>query len=375
VTLSQDTMQSRTTVRLAARLVRDRLWLNGAEEDIGAPRLQACLRALRSHAAAQHPDAPHVRWAMHICSVNDFPTAAGLASSASGFACLVVAVAAALGVRLPLAELSAIARQGSGSACRSLLGGFVGWAVGARPDGADSCAYAIADETHWPDLDCLVLVASARKKDVSSTEGMQTSVATSALLAYRAAQVVPGRMAEMEAAIRARDFDTFARLTMQDSNQFHAVCLDTYPPISYLTDVSRAIIHLVTVYNAQSGGGGGSLRVAYTFDAGPNAVLYLERRHLAHFLPVLLHFFPAPTPPGDATSAGGFWTDRHGVVRAALATPPQDAAAATAKLLSAIRLEPNPHALSAILHSPVGDGPRALAPAASLLGPNDLPAS
>ena len=99
-------------------------------------------------------------------------------------------------------ELSAIARQGSGSACRSLFGGFVGWSVGERADGEDSRAFQIADEAHWPELSSLVLIASARRKDVPSTEGMQTSVATSELLAYRAAHIVPRRMEAMAAAIR-----------------------------------------------------------------------------------------------------------------------------------------------------------------------------
>ena len=364
VTLSQDALESRTTVRLSARFERDRLWLNGVEEDVGAPRLQVCLRTLRARAAAQHPGAPHVAWHMHVCSFNNFPTAAGLASSASGYACLVVAVARALDVALPMEELSTIARQGSGSACRSLFGGFVGWHVGTRADGEDSRAYQIADEHHWPELDCLVLVASARKKDVSSTAGMQTSVATSELLAHRAAHIVPRRMDAMAAAIRARDMAAFARLTMQDSNQFHAVCLDTYPPIAYMTDVSRAVVHLVTRFNDVVGGGPDTPVVAYTFDAGPNAVLYLERHHLARLLRALLYYFPLGAPT---------LKDARGVLAAALSTVPDPFATAEPALHAAIRLDPQPGGLTSILHSAVGDGPRTLPPSASLLGPDGLP--
>ena len=82
---------------------------------------------------------------------------------------------------------------------------------------------------------------------------------------------------------------------MKDSNQFHSVCLDTYPPVFYLNDISKAIISFVTMYNQvyreQYGGQGAS----YTFDAGPNAVIFLPRENVAMFLQCLNHFFPPST--------------------------------------------------------------------------------
>ncbi len=122
----------------------------------------------------------------------------------------------------------------------------------------------------------LVLVVSAARKHVPSTAGMQVTVRTSSLFRTRADVVVPARMRQMERAIAERDFDAFARLTMQDSNGFHAVCLDSWPPIAYLNDVSRAAMRLVEDINTQSQreDGEGRLLAAYTFDAGPNAVVY-----------------------------------------------------------------------------------------------------
>lgn len=99
----------------------------------------------------------------------------------------------------------------------------------------------------------IVLVVSDKEKDTSSTSGMETSKATSPFLKYRAECIVDGRMATMEEAIRNRDFQTFGQLTMQDSNQFHSTCLDTYPPIFYMNDVSKTIIRLVHVINAHFG--------------------------------------------------------------------------------------------------------------------------
>lgn len=99
---------------------------------------------------------------------------------------------------------------------------------------------------------------------------METSRLTSLLLAHRATHIVQDRLDQISKAYLERDFETFGRITMQDSNQFHAVCLDTYPPIFYMNDTSKMIIRIVHALNAALGG----VKAAYTFDAGPNAVIY-----------------------------------------------------------------------------------------------------
>ncbi|KAG6612137.1 diphosphomevalonate decarboxylase [Phytophthora cinnamomi] len=186
-------------------------------------------------------------------------------------------------------QLSAIARQGSGSACRSLDGGFVAWQKGEQPDGRDSIAVQVANDLHWPTLCAVVCVVNDAQKDTSSTTGMQTTKATSPLLAFRVKNLVPDRMKSMERAILARDFEAFGTLTMQDSNQFHATCLDTTPPIFYLNDISRQIIRLVHRYNEQAG----RVQAAYTFDAGPNAVLFVEEQHVQEVVALVRHCFPS----------------------------------------------------------------------------------
>ncbi|KAM4592503.1 diphosphomevalonate decarboxylase isoform 2-T2 [Odontesthes bonariensis] len=295
VTLHQDQLKTTTTAAISRSFQEDRLWLNGKEEDITHPRLQSCLREIR-RLARKRPndgdpdttDSTGLSHKVHICSVNNFPTAAGLASSAAGFACLVYSLAQVFGVD---GELSGIARQGSGSACRSMYGGFVQWIMGNRDDGKDSLAHQVEPETHWPQLRILVLVASAERKPIGSTSGMQTSVQTSCLLKHRAESVVPRRMLEMTEAVQRRDFPAFAELTMKDSNQFHATCLDTYPPIFYLSSVSQQVIHLVHRYNKHYG----ETRVAYSFDAGPNAVIFTLQQHVPEFVQMVQHFFPPDT--------------------------------------------------------------------------------
>ncbi|KAK0268613.1 diphosphomevalonate decarboxylase [Friedmanniomyces endolithicus] len=274
ITLSQDDLRTHTTASCSLKYTRDALVLNGEDQDISGARTQACLRelrGLRKEVEAKDGSVPELSgMALKIVSENNFPTAAGLASSAAGFAALVRAIADLYALPSPPAELSRIARQGSGSACRSLFGGYVAWKMGEETDGSDSAAYEVAPAQHWPDMRALILVASAEKKDVSSTVGMQATVKTSELFAHRAENIVPARMAATEECVKSRDFATFADLTMRDSNNFHATCLDTSPPIFYMNDTSRAAVRVCEAINTHAG----RTICAYTFDAGPNAVVY-----------------------------------------------------------------------------------------------------
>ena len=229
------------------------------------------LRHLRAQLESSDTSLPKLsQMNLHIVSENNFPTAAGLASSAAGFAALVRAIADLYVLPQSSGELSRIARQGSGSACRSMFGGYVAWNMGVQEDGSDSVAVQVAPTSHWPQMRAAILVVSAAKKGVSSTAGMQNTVSTSSLFPQRAYRVVPERIQKMKLAIQERDFATFADSTMKDSNSFHAACLDTFPPIFYLNDTSRTIIRLVEELNRIA-----KMTVAaYTFDAGPNAVIY-----------------------------------------------------------------------------------------------------
>ncbi|PUU80506.1 GHMP kinase [Tuber borchii] len=278
VTLSQADLRTHTTAACSSTFTENSLWLNGEAQDVSGARQTACfreLKALRKKLEDANPFLPKLsEYFVHVVSENNFPTAAGLASSAAGFAALVRAIADLYELPESPTELSKIARQGSGSACRSLFGGYVAWEMGQAADGSDSCAVEVAPASHWPEMKAVILVVSAAKKGVSSTAGMQATVNTSALFTYRFRNVVPKTMEAMKAAIKNKDFEQFAAHTMADSNQFHAVCLDTTPPIFYMNGVSRAAIRAVEALNTLEGRAVG----AYTFDAGPNAVIYYQEK-------------------------------------------------------------------------------------------------
>lgn len=298
VTLDPAHLCTTTTVSVSPAFDQDRMWLNGKEISLSGGRFQRCLKEIRARASDVEDEKKGIKitkkdWEnlhLHISSYNNFPTAAGLASSAAGFACLVFSLAKLMNVKEDLGQLSAIARQGSGSACRSLYGGFVKWIMGKNDDGSDSIAVQLADEKHWDELVIVIAVVSSRQKETSSTSGMRETVETSMLIKHRAKEVVPKRIVEMEEAIKNRDFPSFAHLACADSNQFHAVCMDTSPPIFYMNDTSHRIIGCVEKWNRSEE----SPQVAYTFDAGPNAVMIARNRKVAALLlqRLLFHFPP-----------------------------------------------------------------------------------
>ncbi|KAI7869063.1 diphosphomevalonate decarboxylase [Spinellus fusiger] len=364
VTLSQDILHSKTTVSVGKEYSSDRLWLNGIEEDISkSKRMHNCFRETRALRKAMEEKTPGLEplssYSLHVCSENNFPTAAGLASSASGFAALVFTLAKAFDLDTSMSDLSRIARQGSGSACRSLFGGFVAWEMGQETDGSDSLAVQVAPETHWPDLEALVCVVSDAKKGTSSTQGMQNTLQSSPLMKERL-EVVPGRMERMKKAILDRDFETFAELTMRDSNQFHAVCLDTFPPIFYLNDTSRGIIQLIHEYNRTSPDG--KLKAAYTFDAGPNAVIYAPKQNMREIIQLIAHYFP----PNNAEA---YFKDTYGVLQGAVLQDYQPPHAGFQQVVPVYAAG----SVSRLLHTKTHDGPRVLGEEASLLNEQGYP--
>ena len=307
---------------------------------------------------SRHPLLQISAYSVHISSRNNFPTAAGLASSASGFAALVASLAALYKLPTSQSDLSRIARQGSGSACRSLFGGFVAWQMGELADGSDSLAVEVAPREHWPDIHALICVVNDEKKGTSSTSGMQRTVETSPLLQHRIKHVVPERMAAISEAIRARDFDAFARITMQDSNQFHAVALDTEPPIFYMNDVSRAIIALIVEYNRVAVEKTGKLKAAYTYDAGPNAVIYTPKENVKEIVELIVKYFPQAENFKDPFGLFGAVGVQGKVVDG---------------FNEAVSKPFGVGAVKGLIHTRVGDGPRTLSSEEALLGPDGLP--
>lgn len=390
MTLDQNHLRSTTTSRADPSFEHDQLWLNGKVDEIKpGGRLATCIaemkRLRKESVEDKSPNEPKVSsilslifilpltkkklstYKVHIASYNNFPTAAGLASSASGFAALVASLAQLYALTVSPSILSIIARQGSGSACRSLFGGFVAWQKGESPTGEDSLAIQVASQSHWPTMHALICVVSDDKKGTSSTSGMQRTVETSPLLQHRINHVVPERMQKMTQAILDKDFDTFATITMADSNQFHAVALDTEPPIFYMNDVSRTIIALIVEYNRLSVASGGGYKAAYTYDAGPNAVIYALKENIKEILQLIVSYFPQKE---------GSFKDVLGLFGSTNATDSLDLntkAVLPQGFNEIVAKKYEVGAVKGLIHTKVGDGPRALGTEESLLGEDGNP--
>jgi diphosphomevalonate decarboxylase len=208
-----------------------------------------------------------------VSSENKVPTAAGFASSASGFAALAAAAARALGLDLSQKELSILARQGSGSACRSIYGGYVEWEKGLLEDGSDSAATQILSEKDWNITILSVLVASKEKK-ISSREGMKRTVDTSPFYGGWL-DSVERDLEKAKEAIKYRDFEYLGKVVESNALKMHATMLGTEPPIIYWQSGTLDVIH--EIQNLRLSG----IPVFFTIDAGPNVkVLCLPEHEL-----------------------------------------------------------------------------------------------
>lgn len=204
----------------------------------------------------------------NVESVNNFPMSSGIASSASGFAALALAMTQAAGLSLSEKELSRLARLGSGSACRSIPGGFVEWYAGS--DDEDSYAVSIAPPAHWEISDCIAVV-SQDEKSISSKVGH--SLAASSILQQTRVDDAHRRLDICRQALLTRDFDALAQIVELDSNLMHFVMLTSQPPLLYWQPATVTVVLAVQAWRKTG------LPVCYTIDAGPNVHVLCPSEH------------------------------------------------------------------------------------------------
>jgi diphosphomevalonate decarboxylase len=203
-----------------------------------------------------------------VSSVNEVPTAAGFASSASGFAALAAAGTRAIGLDLTYEDLSRITRQGSGSACRSVYGGFVEWNMGEREDGIDSQAIQIQTENHW-DIRVAAVELNSTMKKISSRVGMKRTVETSPFYSGWL-DSTRNDLKEIKTGIEIKDFEKVGSIAEANCLKMHATTLGATPPFTYWHDTTIRVMQ--TVQDMREKG----IPAYFTIDAGPNVkVLYL----------------------------------------------------------------------------------------------------
>jgi diphosphomevalonate decarboxylase len=252
ISMNLDGLTTRTTVSFQPSLPFDELIINGHEvTGTGLDRVSYILDIIRGMA--------NIHERAEVMTENNFPSGAGIASSASAFAALALAGNKAAGLDLSEAELTRLARRGSGSASRSVPGGFVEWQVGTTDE--DSFAFSIAPPEHWKLVDCVAIVSASHKK-TGSTEG-HAIAPTSPLQAARVADA-PRRLEICRNAILNRDFNSFASIVELDSDMMHSVMMTSTPALHYWQPASLSVMNAVRQWRGEG------LPVCYTVDAGPN---------------------------------------------------------------------------------------------------------
>lgn len=197
-----------------------------------------------------------------VVSKNNFPTAAGLASSASGFAALSLAGSKAAGLNLDSKELSILARRGSGSATRSCEGGFVEWLRGERDDGTDSYAVQIAPPEHWPEFRMITTIVTTAAKKVKSRAGMAQTVKTCPMYAAWL-DTVNEDIETMKRGVKEKNFSLVGQTAEYNCLKMHATMITTKPEIIYFMPATLAIIHAVLAWREEE------LECYFTIDGGP----------------------------------------------------------------------------------------------------------
>lgn len=244
LSITLDGFRTETTVALLTSAQTDRVTLNGEPSDDA--KISGYLAELRGSFSIAPLD---------IRSDNNFPTASGLASSASGFAALTAAINQACDLGLNTAEQSQWARRASASAARSMFGGFV------RLQGPQWQAAPLAPAEHWP-LRVVAAITSAERKSVSSSVGMRASRETSPYFDAWTEQTAKDYLIA-EQAVRARDFAALSHIAEQSCLNMHALMLSTSPSLVYWQPATLACIHAVRELRASG------VPVFFTIDAGP----------------------------------------------------------------------------------------------------------
>jgi len=253
LSLTLDALYTETSVNLHKSLTQDQLFLNG---ELAPAAMQTRIQSFMAHLRTQLDFKSYAE----IHSHNSFPTGAGLASSASAFAALTLATVAALELNLSPTALSRLARQGSGSACRSIFGGFAEWLPGNAADGADSYAVPLNETLEvW----MAVLVLNQAHKATGSGDGMAHTVATSPLYAGWH-QSVSEDLEAMKAALHAQDLNAVGELMEHNALKMHATSLAARPAVIYWQPETLALIQVVQRLRAEGH------KCWFTIDAGPN---------------------------------------------------------------------------------------------------------
>ena len=265
LSLTLDAFYTETEVIFSDSYMVDEFYLDGTLQDEKATnKVSQFLDLFRKEAG--------LSLKASVISQNFVPTAAGLASSASGLAALAGACNTALKLGLDDLSLSRFARRGSGSACRSIFGGFVEWEKGH--DDLSSYAKPVPSDSFEDDLAMVFVLINDQKKEVSSRNGMRRTVETSSF--YQGwLDSVEGDLYQLKQAIKTKDFQLLGETMERNGLKMHGTTLAAQPPFTYWSPDSLKAMDAVRQLRKQG------IPCYFTMDAGPNVKVLVENSHLS----------------------------------------------------------------------------------------------
>lgn len=265
LSLTLDAFYTETEVIFSDSYMVDEFYLDGTLQDEKATKkVSQFLDLFRKEAG--------LSLKASVISQNFVPTAAGLASSASGLAALAGACNTALKLGLDDLSLSRFARRGSGSACRSIFGGFVEWEKGH--DDLSSYAKPVPSDYFEDDLAMVFVLINDQKKEVSSRNGMRRTVETSSF--YQGwLDSVEGDLYQLKQAIKTKDFQLLGETMERNGLKMHGTTLAAQPPFTYWSPDSLKAMDAVRQLRKQG------IPCYFTMDAGPNVKVLVENSHLS----------------------------------------------------------------------------------------------
>lgn len=259
--MTLDQTYTTTTVEFSDKLKQDRVFIDGSETTgEEKQRVVKQLNLIRPKAS--------LGWLATVVSLNNFPKASGLASSASGLAALTIAASAAAGLKLNQKELGRLARLGSGSACRSIPGGYVYWQKGQSDQ--DSYAYTLYNADYWDLVDLTVVVTKEQKK-ISSTEGH--SLTKTNPFSQARQEAVRDNLKEIKKAFKTKDFTLLGQVIESECLNLHSVMLTSKPALIYWESLTLEIIHKAIQWRQEG------LESYFTIDAGPQVHLICQGKN------------------------------------------------------------------------------------------------
>ncbi|MBO0468720.1 diphosphomevalonate decarboxylase [Enterococcus plantarum] len=265
LSLTLDAFYTETSVSFDETLTEDVFFLDGKKQDLKqTAKISKFLDLIRQK--------QQLTLFAKVDSQNFVPTAAGLASSASGLAALAGACSEALNLQLTETELSRLARLGSGSACRSIFGGFAEWQKGDSDQ--TSFAHVIPSDKWEDDLAMLFVLVDDGIKDISSRDGMKRTVETSSFYPGWLENVETD-LATAKQAITEKDFNKLGQVTEANGLRMHGTTLAAVPPFTYWSPESLNVMQLVRLARKEG------LPCYFTMDAGPNVKILVEKKNLS----------------------------------------------------------------------------------------------